>query len=710
MNNGCIKISVIVFLFCCFSASIFAGELTDFLVNDDGSHSAQNNPKIAVAGNRSFVITWVDWREGTSDIYIQRYDSGGLPVEQNEKINDDANASYQFEPAIGVDLSGLFSIVWKDYRNNFYPFSPDIYFQRFDSSVTGIGGNVNLTVEQPDSTKESPDIALALGGRGVIVWADYRNRDWDIYGQVISSDGSFIGANFKVNDDSNSFQQHAPKVDISPQGWFVVTWYDNRMGNDDIFIQRFDSAGNKLDNNIKVNADTADIKQAFPDIATDGSGHFTVVWVDWRNGTYPDNPDIYSRKYDTTMNPITSEININTDNTQNAQREPSIAADRMGNVAIIWVDSILSSWDIAGQMIDVDGIVRENNFRANSFTDSLQFHPDVALDGKYRYITWADNRNGNFDIYAAIQKYNDPSLFINPTFLNFEMSESGQMPDPQTVTVDHFGYNSLPFLITTNVGWLTVTPSSGNTSAPVSVSVNTDTLSSGTYLGIITFVDTYNNDSSLVMSVKLDVYSPTMYLSEDTLFYNAFQGANDIYSNQIVVENSGFGQFNWNAVETSDWINLSSYSGIDGDTVIIDVAPINLTTGLYVETVVFASTDAAGSPDTVFVYLDIVNNLPYIDVQPDSIYFHTYDLTTFDTFLVVDNFGAGIINWKASINDAWLFIDRFNGSDGDTIQISIADYNLNYGVYNSTLEITDSAAFNISIQVPITINYFEHSN
>ncbi|MCP4686244.1 MAG: BACON domain-containing protein, partial [bacterium] len=346
----------------------------------------------------------------------------------------------------------------------------------FDTALSPVDANANMTTELPDSLKETPDIALSPWGGGMLVWADYRNRNWDIYGQMIASDGALVGSNFKVNSDAGTAQQHAPRVAVSPEGWFAVTWYDNRRGNDDIYVQRYDSLANALGGNLKANADVGDVRQAFPDIATDGAGHFTVVWVDWRQGTYPDNPDIYARKFDTNLAPVTGDMRVNKDGTTRAQRQPSIAADRRGNVAIIWADSTGSSWDIVGQMIDVEGVIREANFQANTEGDSSQLHPDVALDGRYRYITWSDKRNGNFDIYASIAKYNDPTLVPSPSSLLFEMLEGDAVPPSQDLEIDHAGYNPIHFQVISSADWLSASPTSGVTLGTVSVSVTTDTL------------------------------------------------------------------------------------------------------------------------------------------------------------------------------------------------------------------------------------------
>lgn len=98
-----------------------AGVRTDFRVNSDAGNAEQNWPRIAVLPNHSFFISWVDWRNGTSDIYIQRFGTDGLPVGVNTRVNDDSPDSYQFEPALAVASTGEPVVAWKDYRNDVYP-------------------------------------------------------------------------------------------------------------------------------------------------------------------------------------------------------------------------------------------------------------------------------------------------------------------------------------------------------------------------------------------------------------------------------------------------------------------------------------------------------------------------------------------------------------------------------------------------------------
>ncbi|MCP4684310.1 MAG: T9SS type A sorting domain-containing protein [bacterium] len=683
---------------------------TDFLVNDDGSRTEQKNPRIAVAGESGFVIAWVDSRDGSSDIYLQRYDIEGAALEANVRVNDDTAGAYQSELALAVDRTGLYSCVWKDYRNSEYPFDPDLFFQRFDTALSPVGANFDMTGAAPGAFKETPDIALSPWGGGMLVWADYRNSNWDIYAQMITAGGALVGSNFKVNTDVGSAQQHAPRVAVSPEGWFAVTWYDNRRGNDDIYAQRYDSLANPLGNNLKINSDVTDVRQAFPDVATDGAGHFTVVWVDWRHGAYPSNPDIYARKFDTNLVAVTGDMRVNKDGTVRAQRQPSIAADRRGNVAIIWADSTASSWDIVGQMIDVEGVIREANFQANTDGDSSQLHPDVALDGRYRYITWSDKRNGDFDIYASIAKYNDPTLIPSPASMQFEMLEGDPAPPNQTLEIDHAGYNPIRFELITSADWLSAAPTSGVTLAEVSVSITTDTLPFGTYYGFLTLFDLDNDDSSMVVTVRLDVTAPIIELSEDTLQYRAFAGINDSTSKQLAIANAGAGALVWSAIETAPWLRLSSYSDLDETSVEVWASAYNLTAGSYAEPIIITAPEAANNPETTWAVIDVYDDVPYILLEPDSIKISASYPIDVDYLTVVSNAGVGTLNWTAGVNNPWLQLDRNSGTDGDTIHLTIDTAGLSSGYHETWVEIVDNAAFNPVERLPFILEYLLSSN
>ncbi len=168
-------------------------DIPDMLLNDDGLATIHERPRIAVAPSGSFSVAWADQRNGQSDIYLQRVSAQGSRIDANKLVNDDTLAVWQAYPAIGVAGGGEYSIVWQDFRNSSYPYDPDIYLQTTDSAVMLDSANRSITVELPDSLKEAPDLAVAQSGIAVVVWADYRNRNWDVYGQLLNADGTLSG-------------------------------------------------------------------------------------------------------------------------------------------------------------------------------------------------------------------------------------------------------------------------------------------------------------------------------------------------------------------------------------------------------------------------------------------------------------------------------------------------------------------------------------
>lgn len=509
------KISAFVFclLTCGFYSGTWADERADFRVNDDGGTASQTTPRIAIAGDQGFAIVWVDRRSGNNDIYLQRFDSSGYAIGSNTITNDDATGSYQSEPSIAADLFGKYAAVWRDYRNGTYPYQPDIYLQRFDSVLTGLGSNVNVTSACSEPFKESPDVAIGRSGAGLVVWSDYRNGDWDIYGQRFSSDGALQGTALRINDDLSGYQQHSPSVSVSSMGWYVVTWYDNRSGNDDIFIQRLDSLGSPLGINIKVNSDSQGKRQAFPDVAIDSAGQFAVAWIDWRNGSYPLNPDIFMRRFDSIMTPLASEIQVNAEASLSTLRKPALAADRVGNMIVAWSDSTSSLWNVMGQIVNSDGEPVGSNFCLSTDNDNNQLDPDVVIDGEYCYAVWTDNRNGNWDIYASIARYHQPTLTVSTDYVYFVMQQNGRFPSGQDVIVSHSGTAGVAYSVSCQTSWLEVTPASGSSVDTVSISISDSTLQAGSHFATIVFVDAAAGDSSADLSVRLDVLS----LPEDTI-------------------------------------------------------------------------------------------------------------------------------------------------------------------------------------------------
>jgi hypothetical protein len=173
--------------------------INDFLVNDDVGTASQLTPAISLDGSGNFTITWQDFRNGIDwDIYAQRYNSSGIPLDTNFKVNKDMGAFNQKKPAIAVDNSGNFVITWEDYRNG--QDNPDIYAQRYNSSGNSIGTNYSVPDSQYASfIQQSPAVA-ANSSKIYFTWQDNRRaKGWDIYANIFYFQRGNVNGDNKVS-------------------------------------------------------------------------------------------------------------------------------------------------------------------------------------------------------------------------------------------------------------------------------------------------------------------------------------------------------------------------------------------------------------------------------------------------------------------------------------------------------------------------------
>lgn len=192
-------------------------------------------------------------------------------------MNENVAECDQYHPAIAVNGSGNFVVVWEDYRNG----DPDIYAQRYTSSGATQGANFRVNDDTGSSWQRYPAIAVDRGRNFVVVWEDHRNVYWDICAQRYSSSSAKEGANFRVNDDTGSPRQEFPAIAVDGGGNFVVVWEDGRNGNANIYAQLFDSMGQKIGSSYRVNNDTGTKDRLYPDVKL-VNGHIYYAWQDNR--------------------------------------------------------------------------------------------------------------------------------------------------------------------------------------------------------------------------------------------------------------------------------------------------------------------------------------------------------------------------------------------------------------------------------------------
>jgi hypothetical protein len=368
---------------------------TNIQVNNDAGkvYSTIHSVAVAVDGNGNTLVVWSE----DSYLFLQRFNASGVAQGSNIQVNDDAGGSAaHYRPAIGVDGSGNSAIVWQDNRNG----NNDIYLQRYDGTGASLGVNIEVNDDGGTTNQYAPTIALNSSGAEVVTWYDLRNGNSDIYMQRYSAAGTAQGSNIMVNDDAGTATQIYPTVGIDLTGNSIIAWYDYRNVNIDIYLQRYNASGVAQGSNVKVNSNAVAANQYYPWVSVNSNGVGVISWEDYR---VVDGENIYHQRINTGGAFLGSNVKVNSDVNTASQWAPSVGMDGNSNSIIAWEDQRNGNYDIYMQRLNASGAVLGSNIKVNDDNLSVyHYFPFVAVNTSGRsVVVWKDSRNGNayFDVY-----------------------------------------------------------------------------------------------------------------------------------------------------------------------------------------------------------------------------------------------------------------------------------------------------------------------
>ncbi|GBD87648.1 hypothetical protein BMS3Abin03_01582 [bacterium BMS3Abin03] len=380
----------------------------------------------------NYLVVWIDYRNGSADIYGARIDQSGNLLDPNGIAVCNA-ANDQEYPRVSAGASS-FLVVWADYRIDS---EGDYYGGRVGFDGTVLDPNGFIIQDGPDDNFFG-DVEYD-GTNWLVVWSQYP----DLKGTRINSSGSvldpgglilappscnafycsleFDGTNYLVTWDTFEDDVRAARIstsatlldpngiDISVQnlydeqfpavtsgnGNFFITWKDNRNGGfvDDIYGARVTSGGTLQDTDGILLSISAN-KQTYPGCAFDGT-NYLVVWEDNRDS---DTLKIYAgliNQAGTLLSPGIFQLS----NTPGNQRYPEVSFDGL-NYLVVWSDERAGS-DIYGTRVSTQGdILDPAGIQICTFSET-QLLPSIASNGSQSFVVWVDYRSNPSEIWGA---------------------------------------------------------------------------------------------------------------------------------------------------------------------------------------------------------------------------------------------------------------------------------------------------------------------
>ncbi len=339
----------------------------------------QVKPKISIIDNSGTFEYYVGWEDFTNfmdtRILGQKIINGNLEWGPGGKTIVDRDGNDEL-----CDVSQNY-YVWQSVGNN-----RNVFCLRVDENGDPAPGwdaeGLDVCVEA--GNQDNARIMEVPGGL-LIVWDDTRNGSIDVYGQIVTPDGSILWDEGGIPLIDYENDQYFSNMTFEDDAIYMV-WEDFRTGvNYDVYMQKFDLDGNEIWQADGVEVIVRDSNQQLPYLVTDGTG-FMVFWEDYSSG---------------------------------------------------------DESELVGQMLDENGekIWPEYGFTICSDLKN-QNAPKAVNDGEYSYVIWEDTRSsGKTDIYNVyIQKVRfEPVGADDPQIHNpgSELMQNYPNPFNPTTTIDY---------------------------------------------------------------------------------------------------------------------------------------------------------------------------------------------------------------------------------------------------------------------------------
>lgn len=263
------------------------------------------------------------------------------------------------------------------------------------------------------------------------------------------------------------------------------------------------------------------------------------------------------------------------------------------------------------------------------------------------------------------------ALTVSPASLTFDGTGT------RTLTVGSTGA-ALSFTASTNAAWLSVTPSTGQTPATLTVTANTAGLASGTYTGTVTVAPGQS------VAVTLNVGpSPTLTVSPASLIF-------DGSGTKTVTIGSTGAALAFTASTNAAWLSVTPSTGQTPATLTVTANAAGLAPGSYTGAV----TVAPGQSVAVTLNVAVAGSLT---VSPSSL---TFDGPGTKTVSVTSS--GTPLSFTASSNAAWLTVTPSSGQTPATLNVAASAAGLSPGIYTGTVTVSPGQSVAVTLAVAAT--------
>lgn len=359
---------------------------------DDVLLAEPRRSDVAVDNKGRRIHVWAAFGVNRLDIYLRRFDADGNPLEDPRRVNSTIVGEQQY-PRVAVSADGSFLVIFQSSETPAGQ-SFDQYMvrsQAYNANGNPVGGERLVsaipTHEQVDTYADVAALRKPNGSPGgyAVAWrnSQFLGFGWgDAHGSLVSAAG-VPGAEYRLNSDEFGTERN-PSVTELRDGGFLVVWLDG-----DVEGRRFNSAGNPVGPDFKINTLLTGSPTSNTDAAIGWGGWVLVVWEDLGTENPPlpgSNGNIRGRLYDAKLNPLGNDFRIN-DLFAGIQDDPRIAELGPRGFLVIWSSDTVSAGPDTTQSIEGRVVSGPNAFDADG---------DGNDDNQVQFNVWDNNAGQNY--------------------------------------------------------------------------------------------------------------------------------------------------------------------------------------------------------------------------------------------------------------------------------------------------------------------------
>lgn len=290
-------------------------------------------------------------------------------------------------------------------------------------------------------------------------------------------------------------------------------------------------------------------------------------------------------------------------------------------------------------------------------------------------------------------------ITLSSTGMTFEGKVGFPDPSSQSLTISNSGGGTMVWNATHAQSWLSVNPATGTAPSVTSIHAVVGALPEGTYYDtvVVSCATADNSPVKLPVTLHITTMAPTIRFSPSQVAVSGVQGGANPPDKKLAIWTDVAGStLNWTVTNSSSWLTLSPTSGTPPDSLTLQFDITGLAYGDYHDTVVISDPGASNNPQRVPVTLQVVSDLPVLELSPQILYVVVPAGTAVGTktFQVL-NSGEGTLTYQATESSSIIMsITPSSGTAPQEVTLGFKTFSLSVGDYIDTVIVTSPEAIN----------------